>query len=70
MDCRYKKSARPHLGALSTVDSVCTMGMVLGHVATISTTIKNSHSRPIARGLFCAQLLARMLHALAKPAIT
>jgi hypothetical protein len=67
---RYKKSARPHLRPLSTVDSVCTMGMVLGHTATISTTIQNSHSRRIARGLFCAQLLARMLHPLAKTAIS
>jgi hypothetical protein len=66
---RYKKSARLHLRPLSTVDSVCTMGMVPGHAATISTTIQNSHSLPIARGLFCAQLLARMLHPLAKTAI-
>jgi len=67
---RYKKSAHPHLRPLGTVDSVCTMGMMLGHAATISTTIQNSPSRRIARGLFCAQLLARMLHPLAKSAIT
>jgi hypothetical protein len=70
VDRRYKKSAGPHLRPLRTVDSVCTMGMVLDHAATISTTIQNSHSRQIARGLFCAQLLARMLHPLAKTAIT
>ena len=69
MERRYKKSARPHLRPLSTVDSVCTMGMGPGHAATISTTIQNSHSPKIARGLFCAQLLARMLHPLAKAAI-
>ncbi len=69
MDRRYNKSARPHLRPLGTVDSVCTMGMVLVHAATISTTIKNSHTGRIARGLFCAQLLTRMLHPLAETAI-
>ena len=69
MDRRYKKSAHPHLRPLGTVDSVCTMGMMFGHAAMISTTIKNAHSLQIARGLFCAQLLARVLHPLAKPAI-
>ena len=69
MDRRYKQSAHPHLRPLGPVDSVCTMGMKLGHAAMISTTIKNTHSRQIARGLFCAQLLARVLHPLAKPAI-
>jgi hypothetical protein len=66
---RYKNSASAHLRPLSTVDSVCTMGMMLGHAATISTTIQNSHSRRVARGLLCAQLLARVLHPLAKTAI-
>ena len=70
MERRHKKSAHPHLRPLGTVDSVCTMGMMLGHAATISTTIQNSHSPQIVRGLFCAQLLARMLHSLAEPAIT
>jgi hypothetical protein len=66
---RHKKSARPQLRPLSTVDSVCTMGMALGHAATISTTIQNSHSPQLARGLFCAQLLARVLHPLTEAAI-
>jgi hypothetical protein len=66
---RYKESAGPHLRPLGTVDSVCTMGMMLGHAATISTTIQNSHSRRMVRGLLCAQLLARMLHPLAKTTI-
>ena len=69
MERRYKESMRPHLRPLGTVDSVCTMGKALGHAATISTAIQSSHSRRIARGLFCAQLLARMLHSLAKTAI-
>ena len=69
MERCHKKSTRPHLRPLGTVDSVCTMGMMLGHAATISTTINNSHSPQTARGLFCAQLLARMLYPLAKTAI-
>ena len=69
MERRHKESAHPHLRPLGTVDSVCTMGMMLGLAAMISTTIKNAHSPQIARGLFCAQLLARVLHPLAKPAI-
>jgi hypothetical protein len=66
---RYNDSVCPHLRPLSTVDSVCTMGMVPAHAVTISTTIKNSHTRKISRGLFCAQLLARMLYPLPKTAI-
>jgi hypothetical protein len=67
---RYKKSARSHLRPLGPVDSVCTMGMVLGHADSISTTIQNSHNRKNARGLFCAQLLARVLNPLTKAAIS
>ena len=63
------QSARSHLRPLGTVDSVCTMGMVLGHAASISTTIQNSHNPQNARGLFCAQLLAGMLNPLPKTSI-
>ncbi|MEA2725090.1 MAG: hypothetical protein QOH59_2861 [Gemmatimonadales bacterium] len=69
MERRYKHSAHPHLRPLGTVDSVCTMGTVPLYSTTISTTIQNSHSPTLARGLFCAQLLARMLYPLAKAAI-
>ena len=40
-----------------------------GHTTSISTTIQSSHSERNARGLFCAQLLARVLHPLAKTPI-
>jgi hypothetical protein len=66
---RYNKTMHPHLRPLGTVDSVCTMGMMFGPTATISTSIQSSHSPPILRGLFCAQLLARVLHPLAKTTI-
>jgi hypothetical protein len=61
--------AHSHLGPLTSVDIVCAMGMLHDNTASISTTIQNSHTRWIARGLFCAQLLARMLHALTKSAV-
>jgi hypothetical protein len=66
---RYNKTLHPHLRPLGTVDIVCTMGMMLPPAAMISTSIQSSHSLPNARGLFCAQLLARVLHSLPKTAI-
>ena len=69
MERRSNDSARSHLGPFGAVDTVCTMGTVPASAATISTTIQSSHSRWRARGLFCAQLLARVLDPLAKTAI-
>jgi hypothetical protein len=62
--------AHSYLGPLSSVDIVCAMGMLHDNTASISTTIKNSHTRCIARGLFCAQLLARMLDTLAESPVS
>src|SRR5688572_1879927 len=62
---RLARNLRP----LCTVDSVCTMGMLVGHTASISTAFQNSHTGQNTRGLFCAQLLARMLNPLAKSAV-
>ena len=61
--------ARSHLGPFGTVDTVCAMGTLPRNRTSISTTIQNSHTHRSARGLLCAQLLARMLDALTEPTI-
>jgi hypothetical protein len=57
------------LTAFSSVDSVCMMGTAHIKSLPLSTAIQNSHRYQIPRGLFCAQLLSRMLHPLAEPAV-
>jgi hypothetical protein len=66
---RDKNSARPHLRPLSTVDSVCTLGMALRLCASISTLSRVPTPVEKRRGLFCAQLLPSMLDPLTKAAI-
>jgi hypothetical protein len=63
------ESAHTHLRARTSVDTVCAMGTMPHEQRLPSTTIKTSHTSRITRGLFCAQLLARMLDSLAEPAI-
>jgi hypothetical protein len=63
------ESAHAHLRARTSVDTVCAMGTIPHKLLLLSTTIQTSHIPPTTRGLFCAQLLTRMLDPLAKPAI-
>ena len=63
------ESAPSHLAPSASVDSVCTMGTVPGHTAAMSTAIQTSHSPGVARGLFCAQLLAGVLDPFAEATI-
>src|SRR5215203_5771396 len=60
---------RSHLRPSDAVESVWAMGTVPVHTSTISTTVQSSHNTQPARGLFCAQLLARVLDALAEATI-
>jgi hypothetical protein len=60
---------RPHLHRFDPVDSVCAMGTLPRNTASISTTFQNSHRRRIARGLFCAQLLTRVLDSLTESTV-
>jgi hypothetical protein len=60
---------RSHLPRFNPVDTVCTMGMLPLNTTSISTTFQNSHTGERARGLFCAQLLARVFDALTESAI-
>jgi hypothetical protein len=58
-----------HLAVPTSVDTVCAMGTCVITLPMLSTTIKNSHMLQRARGLFCAQLLTRVLVAFAEAAI-
>jgi hypothetical protein len=57
------------LPAQMSVDTVCAMGTCVITLPPMSTTIKNSHTIRRARGLFCAQLLTRVLNAFAEAPI-
>ena len=57
------------LPARTSVDSMWAMGTGAFTLLPMSTAIKNSHMRQRARGLFCAQLLTRVLYPLAKAPI-
>jgi hypothetical protein len=63
------ESAHAHLRARTSVDTVCAMGTAPLKMLPLSTAIQSSHIPPLARGLLCAQLLARVLDSLAEPAI-
>jgi hypothetical protein len=63
------ESAHAHLRAPTSVDTVCAMGTTPHKMLLLSTTIHTSHIPSITRGLFCAQLLARVFDPLAEPAI-
>jgi hypothetical protein len=58
-----------HLPVPTAVDTVCAMGTCAVTLPLLSTTIKNSHMLQRARGLFCAQLLTRVLDAFAEAAV-
>ena len=60
---------RSHLPHFSPVDIVCTMGTVPRNTTSISTTFQNSHTSELARGLFCAQLLARVFDTLTESTV-
>src|SRR6476469_4832313 len=58
-----------HLRPRDTVDSMWAMGTEPHSIIPLSTAFQSSHSLPGSRGLFCAQLLTRVLHPLAEAAI-
>jgi len=62
----FKRSHLPHF---SPVDSVCTMGTVPRNTTSMSTTFQSSHTSGCTRGLFCAQLLARVFDALTESTV-
>jgi hypothetical protein len=58
-----------HLPRFDPVDIVCTMGTEPRNTTSISTTIQSSHTGEFARGLFCAQLLARVFNTLTESTV-
>jgi hypothetical protein len=60
---------RSHLPRFDPVDIVCTMGTEPRNTISISTTIQSSHTGKLARGLFCAQLLARVFNTLTESTV-
>src|SRR3954471_12236664 len=64
------ESAHTNLRPRTSVDTVCAMGTMPHEQRLPSTTFHTSHTSPITRGLFCAQLLASVFDALAEAAIT
>ena len=63
---RFERSHLPHF---SPVDSVCTMGMLLPLRYRSPLLSRIPTQGEFARGLFCAQLLARMLHTLTESTV-
>src|SRR5207249_138080 len=66
---RDKESAHSHLDSFSVVDTLCAMGTQPVHLLHCPLLSRKPTATKLARGLFCGQLLARMLDPLAKPPI-
>jgi hypothetical protein len=63
------ESAHAQLRPPTSVDTMCAMGTMPHKMLPLTTTIHTSHIPSSTRGLFCAQLLARVFDPLAEPAI-
>ena len=63
------QSAQLHLRPRRAVESMCAMGTGPAQSLGCPPLSRVPTAAALARGLFCAQLLTRMLHPLAKPSI-
>jgi hypothetical protein len=65
----FKNSAHAHLGPFFSVDIMCAMGTGTHQFHRCPPVSRLPTPIDSVRGLFCAQLLTRMLDPLAEPAI-